>query len=98
MIGDDELDEAQEKAARLAVEQLKGDARAVMASHEGRRFVWYLLEQFGIYRTSYSREALAMAYNEGRRSAGLQLMDIVSIYCPEQYVKMTTDQRNEGET
>lgn len=94
---DEEIQMAQRKAEMLASDQLKNDVRAVMATYEGRRLAWYLLNQFGIYRISYSHEALAMAFNEGRRSAGLQLMDMLTTHCPEQYAKMTAEQsENEG--
>lgn len=98
MMDDDEPQAAQKKAEAKAAAQLKRDTRAVMGTPEGRNFVWHLLGQAGIYRSSFNPEALAMAYSEGRRNAGLQLMDILMTHCPEQYVKMTTEQteNNEG--
>lgn len=88
----------QQKAEKLAADQLKNDVRAVMNTHEGRRFAWHLLEQAGIYRSSYSHEPQAMAFNEGRRSSGLQLMGILTTHCPEQYAKMAAEQsENEGQ-
>lgn len=93
------LDE-QARADKLASLQMKTDVRNLMGTAAGRRVVWYLLEQFGIFRTSYSSEALAMAFSEGRRSAGLEVMALVCAFCPEQYDKMAREARetNEGNT
>ena len=99
MTEDEEIQAAQRKAEKLAADQLKNDARAIMSTREGRRFAWYLLSKFGIYRISYNPEALAMAFNEGQRNAALQLMNILTTYCPEQYAKMAAEQtENEGQT
>jgi len=92
MTDDEEIQAAQRKAEKLAADQLKNDVRAVMATPEGRRFAWHLLEQAGIYRSSYSHEPQAMAFNEGRRSSGLQLMGILTACCPDQYAKMAAEQ------
>lgn len=97
MTEDEEIQAAQRKAEKLAADQVKNDARAVMSTHEGRRFAWYLLSQAGIYRSSYSSDPLAMAYNEGQRNNGLQLMALLTAHCPEQYAKMANEQtENEG--
>lgn len=92
--------EDQARADKLAGVQMKADVRNLMGTAAGRRVVWYLLEQFGIFRTSYSSEALAMAFSEGRRSAGLEVMALVCTFCPEQYDKMAREARetNEGNT
>lgn len=99
MLDEEELAK-QKKAEQLATVQMRDDVRKLMGTVPGRRVVWYLLEQFGIFRTSYSSEALAMAFSEGRRSAGLELMALVCTFCPEQYDKMAREARetNEGNT
>jgi len=98
MTDDDELQTAQDKAEAKAAVQLIHDTRAVMGTPEGRGFVWRLLGKAGIYHSSFSSDALAMAYNEGRRNFGLELMNRLTTYCPEQYAKMKPEQteNNEG--
>jgi hypothetical protein len=54
--------------------QSQNDLRAVMSIVEGRRFVWGLLEDCGVFAPSFANEPLATSYNEGRRAIGIGLM------------------------
>lgn len=73
-------------------ELLDVDLRAVMGTQPGRRFVWRLLEQSGLHSPSYAGEAMASAFNEGRRAVAIALMREVQRVCPELYVTMVRDQ------
>ena len=92
-------DEADEKAAtraedarRLARHQRATDFRAVMDLPAGRRFVWRYLNELGVFSGSYAPgDALATAYNEGRRAAGLQLQVELQRLAAPQYVRMLTE-------
>lgn len=69
--------------------QIQEDLRAVMASAEGRRVVYRLLEQAGVYRLSFAGEApLLTAFNEGMRSVGLSLAAAVTAASPAAYTRM----------
>ena len=59
-----------EEAQLLRVE----DARQLLGFEWGRRFLWRLLDDAGVWASSFSLEPLAMAHAEGRRSVGLALM------------------------
>lgn len=48
----------------------------------------------GISSSSFSTEPLIMAFNEGKRSLGLQLIGEINRISPELYVKMALE--NEG--
>lgn len=72
---------------RLQVEQATNDLRAVMGTPEGRRFVWGLLGECGLYRSSYHPSAL-IHFNEGQRSIGLALLARLNDHCPDQYLTM----------
>jgi hypothetical protein len=66
-----------------------GEALAVRAwaqvagTREGRRVLWDILEQTGIYRVSFTGEAEQTAFNEGVRSVGLRLMARLGDAAPE---------------
>jgi hypothetical protein len=60
----------------------------LMSDKRGRRFVRRLLDRVGIYRTSFSTEALAMAFNEGQRNVGLQLVGQINQHCPSRFSEM----------
>lgn len=95
---DDELNLAQQKAATEAFLAMQESLRDTMGMRSGRRLVWYVLEQCGIFRTSLSSDPLMMAAAEGKRGFGLQLMAQVMEHCPELYELMAREQReiNEG--
>lgn len=48
--------------------------RAVLALPEGRALVRALLERTGVFRSSWAVDALDMAFREGARNVGLQLI------------------------
>lgn len=73
---------------RLAREQEINDFRTLMGTKEGRRFVWRLLSKAGVYRPSFSGDALVMAFNEGNRNLGLLLMSEIHEACPQRYGQM----------
>ncbi len=58
--------------------------RQVMGTYAGRAFVWRILERARIYQSSYTPNPHDTAFNEGRRSAGLALMDDLDVACPGQ--------------
>jgi len=84
---DDSRADAENKAA-LAAEAEKADVQWLMGNAQGRRIVWRSLKRAGIYRCSFRTDALAMAFEEGRRNEGLKLLDQISTLCPEQYLTM----------
>jgi hypothetical protein len=73
-MSDDDL--AARKAALTAMERdaLLADARAVLRTAEGRRLLWWLLNEAGTYSTTYvPGDSHASAFAEGRRNVGIQL-------------------------
>jgi len=61
------------------------DLHWLMADARGRRIVWRWLERAGVWRLSFDRDALAMAFNEGARNQGLRLLDTLLTVCPDLY-------------
>lgn len=85
---------------RLMAERASNDLRAVMGTAEGRRFMWALLGECGLFRSSYHPSAL-IHFNEGQRSIGLSLLGRVTTECPDLYLTMqgeaVDDQRKQAE-
>lgn len=54
------------------------DLKVVASSKNGRSFLWSLLSRCGIYRDDYSPDNGLMKYNAGRRSIGLELLDLMN--------------------
>lgn len=86
-----------ETRRRLSKDTEDSDIKWLMSSKRGRRIVWRQLDAAGIFRTSFSTNAMSMAFAEGNRNYGLKLLGIVHIVCPELYpvmVREANDQRN----
>lgn len=82
---------------RLARETEEGDIKWLMGSKRGRRIVWRLLEQAGVFRASFNTNAMAMAFAEGNKNGGLRLLSQIHALCPELYptmVREANEQRN----
>jgi hypothetical protein len=81
-------EEAQE-AASLEATAAAEDLEMVMEYAFGRRFVWRLLEQAGVYRASFAGEATHQtAFLEGQRNGGLRLLHQIFETCPGSYALM----------
>lgn len=78
------------KKQKLQEQQFKNDLCAVMGMPQGRRIVWGLLEDAGLYRVSYAHgdQPQDMAFREGNRNMGLKLLGHINRECPELYLKM----------
>lgn len=66
----------------------------VMSDAKGRRFIWRRLSDAGIYRSTFTGEALGSAFKEGERNAGLRLMALILKHCPERLSQMQKEARN----
>lgn len=74
----------------LAQERL--ESSVILKTYEGRRMVWRILEQCGIYRTSFSSDAGEMAFREGQRSVGLWVLaEIVFTSGPDMFSMMARE-------
>lgn len=67
------------------------DLEWVMSDGRGRRVVWRLLEQAGVFRLSYTGDALSTAFNEGQRNIGLRLMADCLEAAAEKYLVMQAE-------
>jgi hypothetical protein len=54
------------------------DLRDVSNTPAGERLCERLISDFGLFRTSFSTDPLQMAYDEGRRNAGLKFLALLT--------------------
>ncbi len=78
--------------AKELQKQNDDDLRGWLASSQGRRLFMRLLTQAGLYSPSYAESPTATAYNEGRRSFALNLMQEAQRVCPELYAVALREQ------
>ena len=76
----------------------EADIRWLMSSKRGRRILWRLLEQAGVFRLSFNTNAMQMAFAEGNRNFGNRALSLIHSQCPELYPSMvkenTDDERH----
>lgn len=77
-----------------AAKQQRIDAvlAALMEQKQGREFVWSLLERCRIYQLSYADNPQRMAFYDGHRNVGLQLVADLMRVASEEYVIMSKEQ------
>jgi len=81
---------------RLAEKRAQDDLATVLSTVQGRRYLWGLLADCGVFRLSYIPGALPQTeFNEGRRSIGLKTMAAIHELDPALYVKMAHEASND---
>lgn len=88
-----EIADASEKKKNLAKLQEIADFRWLMDDPRGRRQVWRWLSDAGVFQQSFNPDAMTMAFKEGRRAAGLQLLGQIHAICPDHYTTMMKEQQ-----
>lgn len=83
----------QAEAAKLAAVERTTGWRTMMGTPASRRVMWERFEVMGIYQVSPSVEPSALAFNEGRRSLALQVMNDLLAECPDLYDRMVAENR-----
>nr|DAR66801.1 MAG TPA: hypothetical protein [Caudoviricetes sp.] len=72
----DEL-EAKKKNDELLLKQQSEDFEWLMSDKRGRRIVRNLLEDAGVWRSTFSETSTIAAFKEGRRNLGLRLLTLI---------------------
>lgn len=80
-----------EVQARLDQETEAADLRWLMGNKRGRRIVWRLLDQSGVYRLSFNTNSMQMAFAEGNRNFGNRILALIHTHCPELYPTMVRE-------
>lgn len=94
----DELTPEERREAKRQVKAQKAQeaednavVQSIMAAPPGRAWIRRRLEICQVFHSTFTGEALASAFNEGRRSVGLMILADIMQACPEQYVRMMQD-------
>lgn len=78
---------AVEKAAAVADRERGVTVANLMSTIPGRRYIWEKLTAAHMFQTSFNADPLQMAFNEGERNQGIQLLNDIIQWCPEQYIQ-----------
>ncbi len=75
-------------AKDAATAQWEADVMWLMAGAKGRRVVRHILATSSVMSLSYTASATQTAFNEGRRSVALTLLEVIEHRCPDDYLTM----------
>lgn len=93
--GQERQKQERETRDRLSRETEEADIKWLMSSKRGRRVIWRLLDQAGVFRLSFNTNAMSMAFAEGNRNYGLRILALIHTLCPELYPTMIKEQSND---
>ena len=79
---------------KMTADTESSDIRWMMKGPKGRRIIWRLLEQAGVFRSSFNPNSMTMAFQEGQRNMGLRLLGLVHEHCPEHYNTMVEESKH----
>lgn len=95
---DEQILTAEEHASKLAAERIRRGVLYMMGNRAGRGLVWHLLSQYGVFHEGFSENPQVLARASGRRSAGLQIMQLIDAYAPDKYARMVEEAREDAVT
>lgn len=79
-------------------EQYERDFRWLMADPRGRRLMFRLISEAGVYRTTYDpgikEVASEMLFREGQKNIGYRAISEMSRLCPDDYLLMLKEGNN----
>lgn len=70
------------------------DLKFLLASDQGRRFIWNMLEKCGVFKSSFTGSSETF-FLEGQRNIGLKLMSDIMRVDPDSYLKMIKSNKGE---
>lgn len=79
---------------KLEAQNEEADLKWLMGSKRGRRILWRLLDQSGVFRLSFNTNAMQMAFAEGNRNFGNRTMAMIHAHCPELYSTMLKEHKD----
>lgn len=86
---------------KLAARHRKEDEKAqetalklLLNSFEGRRFLWAMLEDASVFRSTFAQNALETAFNAGQHNAGLKLLNQLMKTEPGAFTRLIEENQN----
>lgn len=96
--GAEEAQQKKDELEKLARDIEIGDFKWLMSHKQGRRFVWRLLERYGVFRSVFDTDALVMSFREGQRNDGLRILLDIHEHTPERYIELLNERKNATRT
>jgi hypothetical protein len=71
------------------------DLQAVLKKPEGRRVIYKILCECGVFKASFSMNSMTTSFNEGKRDVGLSLLAELDLAEPNVYSQMLKEHFSE---
>lgn len=94
---DQEAQAAEQLKASELIKRADQDLDNVMSTESGRRFIWNLLAEAGVFKSSFTGDNNATNFKEGQRNAGLRVFSRVMDICPDKYLVMAKEAKEESD-
>lgn len=95
-VGEETQVKERNKKYSLKREKELAEFKAILETYGGRSFVWRLLTQCGVFRTSFTGNSTTF-FNEGKRQIGLWTLDEIYSADPNAFQKMQNEASDRGE-
>ena len=96
--GDKDQVEKAENKDKKKERQRRQDLANILRTEGGRRFIWWLLGECGMYKSSFDKHSNTMSFNEGERNIGILLNDETFLASPQMSLQMMLDGKKEEES
>lgn len=73
------------------------ELRVILSTRQGRKWWWRKMGDFRVFHQTFHKDPYQTAFNEGIRSAGLDLLFDVNSLAPEIYMLMVKEDREDAE-
>lgn len=84
---DAKSNEQLQKEAKEHQEQIEKDIVKTMSEPHGRRFVWQMINDAGVFKPSFTGNSTTY-FNEGSRNLGLKYLELTRKLCKKSFLKM----------
>lgn len=84
------------KQSKARAEEERNDLVQLMSQRWGRRIMYGILGEAGIYTSSFTGDQAGTFFNEGKRALGLKYLSFLNANCPEQFVLMLKEHGEDG--
>jgi hypothetical protein len=91
---DEEKIREEKTRQKLRQDNEDNDLRFLLATDQGRRFIWKLLEMCGVFKSSFTGSSETF-FLEGQRNIGLKLLSDIMRVDPDSYLKMVKSNKGE---
>jgi hypothetical protein len=92
-IGDSEFVEKRKTNSRLAQKSRSDLMAAIVSMPEGRKWIWELLTELGVFSNPFSADGLVMAFKCGEQNVGQRIFADVLEASPDAYLTMVKESR-----